>query len=181
MSQSSPAPTTSRSIYGFVVYLLFTCLFLLYFLWAFVPSSFFQLIGITELPDKYFVLFFPILILTATTIFAFFIYPSLSFIITPNIDSIHTIRDENSIIRCSICDKKIIEPSSNFWRSRFDCGDHKRRESLISKYCDCSDDRKDCKLTEDYLENVNRLQHKKNSASDLNIFEVSRNLYEIEK
>jgi phosphatidylinositol N-acetylglucosaminyltransferase subunit P len=178
MAQSSPAPTTSRSIYGFVVYLLFTCLFLLYVLWAFVPSTYFELIGITELPDKYFVLFLPILILTGTTIFAFFIYPSLSFVMTTNIDSIHTIKDDSSIIRCSICNKKISVPSEDYWKSSYDCGDHKSPESTITSYCDCSEDGKNCKLSDEYLESMNKLQHKKNSASDLNIFEVNRSLYE---
>lgn len=178
MAQSSPAPTTSRSIYGFVVYLLFSCLFLLYVLWAFVPSTYFKVFGITELPDKYFVLFLPILSLTGTTIFAFFIYPSLSFIMTPNIDSINTIKDDNSIIRCSTCNKKILGTSIDYWKSTFDCGDHKKPENSITRYCDCSEDGENCKLTDEYLESTNKLQHKKNSASDLNIFEVSRNLYE---
>lgn len=94
---------------------------------------------------------------------------------TPNIDSIYTIKDESSITRCSTCDNKIAPV--NFWRSQFDCGDHKHPSSVIAEYCDCSEDRVDCHLTKEYLKNVEKLQHKKNSASDLNIFEVSKNLY----
>lgn len=91
MAEQSPAPSTERSIYGFVVYLLFSTLFVLYVLWAFIPLEFYEnTLGITELPNKYFALFIPILVLTATTIFAFCVYPSFSLIMTPDIDSINS-------------------------------------------------------------------------------------------
>lgn len=184
MSQSSPAPTPSRSIYGFVIYLIFTCLFLFYVLWAFIPSEYFELLGITDLPDKYFVLFMPVVILTATTIFAFFIYPSLSFIMTPNIDSIYTIRDESSIFRCSYvddegvqCNNKILEDKEiDHWRRSFKCTNHRTTKTILTPTCDCSDSAT-CGLNDKYLENLRRLQNRQNSASDLNVFEVSKTLY----
>lgn len=183
MSQSSPAPTPSRSIYGFVVYLIFTCLFIFYLLWAFIPSEYFELLGITDLPDKYFVLFTPVVILTATTIFAFCIYPSLTFIDTPNIDAIYTIRDESSIFRCSHiddegtqCNRKILEGHQDQWDKTYDCANHRTTKTILTPTCDCPES-ESCGLNDKYLESLRKLQNRQNSASDLNIFEVSKTLY----
>lgn len=186
MAEQSPAPTSSRSIYGFVVFLLFSTLFILYVLWAFIPLDVFKdYLGISELPNKYFALFIPILILTATTLFAFFIYPSMSFIMTTNLDSVFTITDESSIRRCRyrdvngvLCDNKIRKQSNDDWFMPTECENHQNRESKISNYCDCKDKTKCILATdEDYIEKLRKRENHMQNSSDLDIYEVSHVLY----
>lgn len=186
MAEQSPAPTASRSIYGFVIFLLFSTLFVLYVLWSFIPSSVFESIGITDLPQKYFALFFPILILTATTIFAFFIYPSFSFIMTANIDDISTVTDSSAIRRCQyrdsngiLCDNKIPKPPGYSWNLPTECDNHENRETRISDYCDCKDKEK-CMLgkNDGFIDQVRRHENSLQSAAgDLDIYYVSQILY----
>ena len=186
MAEQSPAPTASRSIYGFVIYLIFTTLFVLYVLWALIPIDFYESIGITELPNKYFALFLPILILTATTVFAFFVYPSFSLIMTSNIDSINTITDLSAIRRCQrrdvngiLCDNKISKPEGNIWDLLTECNQHENRETRILDHCDCKDKQK-CMLgkNDGYIEQVRRRENSMQSAAgDLDICYVSQILY----
>jgi phosphatidylinositol glycan class P protein len=133
MAEHTPAPNPTRGIYGFVVFLLFKTLFILYTFWAFVPTNFFEnYLGITYLPDKYFAVFVPILVLTATNLFAFLIYPSLTWIATPNLDDKSTILDEYSVRRCKhrdsheiLCDQKIVGKClENQWDSSEFCDFH---------------------------------------------------------
>jgi phosphatidylinositol N-acetylglucosaminyltransferase subunit P len=186
MAEHTPAPTASRSIYGFVVFLLFTTLFILYVLWAFIPLEIYESIGITELPNKYFALFLPILILTATTIFAFFIYPSFSFIMTSDIDSINTITDSHAIRRCqhrdsngTLCDNKIQKPEGNIWNWPNECDNHENRESRIFDHCDCKEKEK-CMLgkNDGFIDRVRKRENSLHSAAgDLDIYYVSQLLY----
>lgn len=186
MPEQSPAPTTSRSIYGFVIYLLFSTLFILYVLWAFIPLKFYEeYLGITELPNKYFALFVPILILTATTLFAFFVYPSFSFIMTPDIDSINTITDSHSIKRCQrrdsmgiLCENKIKKNPLKFWEIGSECENHQNRESRISNYCDCKQLEK-CMLATDpvHIERIRKQENHIQNSADLDIFYVNQILY----
>jgi phosphatidylinositol N-acetylglucosaminyltransferase subunit P len=181
MAEQSPAPSSSRSIYGFVIFLLFSTLFILYVLWAFVPLAFYEdYLGITELPNKYFASFLPMLVLTATTVFAFFIYPSFSFIMTPNIDSVNTISDRSSIKRCHslTCNNKIATNIYESWTSPNVCENHQNVESRVSNYCDCKDKSKCLLFTEEGL--IERLRnqesHIQNSA-DSDIYYVNQVLY----
>lgn len=185
MAEQSPAPTTSRSIYGFVIYLLFSSLFILYVLWAFIPHWLYEdYLGISELPNKYFALFVPILLLTATTFFAFFIYPSFSFIMTSDIDSDSTITDSHAIKRCQrrdsleiLCDNKI-QKDLQSWETPSECDNHHNRESRVSNYCDCVD-RKKCLLASDpsHIDSIRKPdKHMRNSA-DLDIYYVNQVLY----
>jgi phosphatidylinositol N-acetylglucosaminyltransferase subunit P len=184
--QATPAPTPSRSIYGFVVCLLFITLFVLYVLWAFIPSSIFEnYLGITELPNKYFALFVPILVLTATTLFAFLIYPSMSFIMTSDLDSINTITDSYSIRRCQhrdangiLCDNKIPKQPFTSWIKPTECDNHQNRETRISDFCDCTDKSK-CMLATDpeYIERLRRKPKQMRNSADLDIFDVNEILY----
>jgi len=187
MAEQSPAPTPSRSIYGFVMFLLFSTLFILYVLWACIPLSFYEnYLGITELPNKYFALFLPILALTATWLFAFLIYPSISFIMTSDIDAINTITDESSIRRCQyrdewtgvLCDNKIPNHPGDFWRTLTQCENHENCEAKISDYCDCVDKSK-CMLAidKDYVERLRRRDNYMQNSADLDIAEVSQILY----
>lgn len=176
MAEQSPAPTSSRSIYGFVISLLFSTLFILYVLWAFIPLHFFEnYLGITELPNKYFALFLPILVLTAVTLFAFCIYPSFSFIMTPNIDSVHTITDSSSIRRCQhrdsqgvLCDNKIQFDAFASWKVPTECDNHQNRESRISDYCDCTDKSK-CLLKAGFIDKIRKQENIIRNSADMDI------------
>lgn len=96
MPEHTPAPTPSRAVYGFVMYLGFKLFFILYVIWAYVPHSWFEAIGITYLPNRHWALSIPVFLLTVLTIFAFFIYPSLGLCMTPNWDDLRTIEDLKS-------------------------------------------------------------------------------------
>lgn len=184
-NEFNPAPTPSRSIYGFVIFLLFSTLFILYVLWAFIPLDVYENhLGITELPNKYFALFLPILVLTATTLFAFFIYPSFSFIMTSDINSINTVTDSSAIKRCRyrdtngvLCDNKVQQQLDNLWRTPTECDNHQNRESKVSNYCDCKDKSK-CMLAngKGHIEALWKQDQMQNSA-DLDVYEVSQILY----
>lgn len=182
MPEHTPAPTPSRAIYGFVIFLLFQTLFVLYVLWAFIPTAVHEYFGITELPNKYFALYIPIFLLTAVTLFAFCIYPSFSLIMTPNINDINTITDKNAIKRCCfrddnniLCDNKIT--SRTQWFQPKYCDNHQKRQNYIQDYCDCTNKAK-CLLEYDktYLDELRKLEHIPNAA-DLDIADVSEMLY----
>ncbi|ALC46732.1 CG14550 [Drosophila busckii] len=90
MPEHSPAPTPHRAIYGFAFYMLFTVLFIVYVAWAYLPVN----LGLhSYLPDKYFAVFVPVLILVGAFMFAFFFYPALNLSLTADIDSITTVVD----------------------------------------------------------------------------------------
>lgn len=101
MAEHTPVPTPHRAVYGFALFLFFKTLFILYLFWAFVPENIIEeKLGLTYLPDKYFALYIPILVLCALTIFGFFIYPSWNLSMQDNVNDIHTIQDRYSLRRC---------------------------------------------------------------------------------
>jgi phosphatidylinositol glycan class P protein len=184
MPEPSPAPTPNRAIYGFVIYLLFTTIFIMFVLWAFTPTPVLLYLGLTYLPDKYFALYIPILVLTATTLFAFFIYPSLSLTMTPDIDEERTIRDRYTIVRCQHenCHRKLQRPFVDGWDRAVFCEEHEQsencppRQERIVDFCDCSTEM--CLLKRD-PSHIEKLRAKKMvpAVSDLCITDVSRILY----
>lgn len=94
MPEHMPAPTFSRAVYGFVLYLALKTLFVLYLLWAFVPDWIFEkYLNISYIPQKHWAIAVPILCLNLITIFAFLIYPALNLCMTPNMDDLRTITD----------------------------------------------------------------------------------------
>lgn len=95
MPEHTPAPTPSRGVYGFVMYLSFQLFFILYLIWALIPERYFIQIGITFLPERHWAITVPIYLLTVLTVFAFVIYPSLGLCMTPKVDDLRTIRDEH--------------------------------------------------------------------------------------
>lgn len=94
MPEHTPAPTASRAVYGFALFLSFKLIFIMYLIWAIVPECYFEMIGITFLPQRYWAVAVPIFLLTVLVIFAFIIYPSLGLVMTPNINDIRTIKDK---------------------------------------------------------------------------------------
>ncbi|XP_018570276.1 phosphatidylinositol N-acetylglucosaminyltransferase subunit P [Anoplophora glabripennis] len=94
MPQHTPAPTPTRAVYGFVMYLSFEIFFIIYVIWAIVPEEYLELIGITFLPQRYWAVAVPIYFLIVLTIFAFVIYPALGWSMTPDVDDLRTIKDD---------------------------------------------------------------------------------------
>ncbi|KAJ8920959.1 hypothetical protein NQ315_015753 [Exocentrus adspersus] len=93
MPQHTPAPSPSRAVYSFVMYLSFEIFFILYLIWAVVPDEYFHLLGITFLPQRYWAVAAPIYFLIVLTVFAFVIYPAMGKFMTPNLDDMRTIKD----------------------------------------------------------------------------------------
>lgn len=193
MPEHTPAPTPHRAVYGFAVFLLFKTLLILYLFWAFVPDDFLEnSLGLTYLPDKYFAMFLPMVVMVALMFFAFLIYPALNLSITANIDDVSTIRDKYSIRRCQfpfkndkICDRRIESDQAIGWEIGDYCKLHKNQtqENIeekykIENYCDCSD-KKRCIITNN-SDHVQKLHDRKTvpSVCDLDISEVCRNMFE---
>jgi len=72
---NTPAPTLSRSIYGFVVYITSMLLLVIYLLWAFIPTSTLNSFGIDYVPDKYWALAIPSFLIVAILVFGTCLYP----------------------------------------------------------------------------------------------------------
>ncbi|EFA04752.1 Phosphatidylinositol N-acetylglucosaminyltransferase subunit P-like Protein [Tribolium castaneum] len=133
MPEHTPAPTPSRAVYGFAMFLSFKTFFILYLAWAVLPEEWFKYVGITCLPQRYWAVAIPIFLLTVLAIFAFVIYPNLGLFMTPSVDDLRTIKDstcvrenktnllspKNSEIKCSC--KNEDRCFKNFERN---CGDY---------------------------------------------------------
>jgi len=71
MAIPKPSPTPQRALYGFVLYLFSFVFFGSYCVWAFVPDSILHRIGLTDLPQKYWALTLPALLVGAAVAFLF--------------------------------------------------------------------------------------------------------------
>ncbi|KAJ3654952.1 hypothetical protein Zmor_014102 [Zophobas morio] len=158
MPEHTPAPTPSRAVYGFAMYLSFRSFFILYLVWAVIPDEWFKLVGITCLPQRYWAVTVPVFLLTVLAIFAFFIYPSLGLLMTPNVDDLRTIRDTTST-------KKRKSKSFFSMQNYGTCGE-----------CSCVN--KESCLKDDYQKNCGDYVVKAIPVlQDLPIWEVSDHLY----
>lgn len=162
MPENSPAPTPERAVYGFFLYLLLKTLFFLYLIWAFVPESWFEYINITYLPKQYWAVTIPVLALTLLATFAFVIYPSLSLLMTPNIDDVRTIIDKTDK---KFSHEKFKEEQCNDLENLFD-----EDECICESKEKCSKKEylKTCKQAAKFTIPV---------LEDLDILDVTRNLY----
>ncbi|XP_053967263.1 phosphatidylinositol N-acetylglucosaminyltransferase subunit P [Anastrepha ludens] len=102
MPEHTPAPTPHRAVYGFGFYLLFFTLFILYLMWALLPTESW---GLNYLPDKYFAAYLPILVLMGMFVFEFFIYPAIGLAMTPNVDEVESVMDTALLMRHAESDK----------------------------------------------------------------------------
>lgn len=158
MPEHTPAPTPHRAIYGFAMFVFCLALFICYIIWAFVPDETLVQLGLTAPPDKYFVLFIPILVMFALTMFAWIIYPAMNLAITFDPDDPRTIIDSCSIRRCNfinirngrVCDKRIEPLSNSGWSIGSLCPIHDgnmnswdsandENDVQIEDFCDCID------------------------------------------
>lgn len=78
--EHSPAPTPSRAVYGFVLYLLCYSALLLYLTWALLPDSYLQAWGLDFLPQKYWAVALPTYLTVLFLVSVTLIYPSLGLI-----------------------------------------------------------------------------------------------------
>uniref|UniRef100_A0A182IJ76 PIG-P domain-containing protein n=1 Tax=Anopheles atroparvus TaxID=41427 RepID=A0A182IJ76_ANOAO len=191
MPEHTPAPTPSRGVYGFALFLFFKTLFVMYVVWAYVPTAVFNRLGLTYLPDKYFALFIPILLLVAVTMFAFLIYPSLALSMTPDVDDRVTISDAFTIVRCEhrfpdgqSCNQRVEDASGTGWYAKRHCEKHtgriseqQQRTVRVANFCDCPYEGQ-CLLRKDpeYLPTL-RAKDPIPAVSDISVSKVSRTLY----
>uniref|UniRef100_A0A1A9X465 PIG-P domain-containing protein n=1 Tax=Glossina brevipalpis TaxID=37001 RepID=A0A1A9X465_9MUSC len=98
MPEHTPAPTPARAVYGYAFYLLTLTLFVLYVLWAFLPA---KALGLSYLPDKYFAVLLPMLVLVGLSFFAFFIYPAINMSLTPDKDEMASVVDIKLLLKGS--------------------------------------------------------------------------------
>ncbi|CAG9769200.1 unnamed protein product [Ceutorhynchus assimilis] len=156
MPEHTPAPTPSRAVYGFVMFLSFNIFFLVYLVWAIVPETYFEQIGIDFLPQRHWAVSIPIYFLTVLAIFAFLIYPSLGLLMTPDIDDLQTITDEVG--------------------SRRKKNGMKLHTTPIKGDCVCKD-KENCWKEYYELRSEEAIQKKIPVVKDLDIWDVSEHLY----
>lgn len=198
MAEPTPAPTPNRAVYGFAWFLFFKTLFILYVCWALLPEYILHdVLGLTYLPDKYFALFLPILVLCALTIFAFLIYPPWNLSMQDDLNNIHTLRDKHMIVRCKHthktsgkqCKNKVdpivANASNNYnsWLFQQYCDEHKIIENgngdtnESDGFCDCIDKSK-C-LLDKRPNHLNVLEKRATvpNVCDLDINDVCKELF----
>ncbi|XP_071052514.1 phosphatidylinositol N-acetylglucosaminyltransferase subunit P [Onthophagus taurus] len=96
MPEHAPAPTASRAVYGFALLLMMQLFKIIYITWAVVPLEWFESVGISCLPDKYWAVAVPLLLLTVFAC-SFIIYFSFGLLMTPNWNDANTVKDKFSI------------------------------------------------------------------------------------
>ena len=97
--EASPAPTPSRAVYGFVMWLLAHLALLLYLVWALVPDTYLELAGLEFLPQKYWAVALPLYLSVCFFLFVFVIYPSLGMLVTPGPGDLRHVTDSHSVSR----------------------------------------------------------------------------------
>ncbi|XP_036345989.1 phosphatidylinositol N-acetylglucosaminyltransferase subunit P-like [Rhagoletis pomonella] len=134
MPEHTPAPTPHRAVYGFSFYLLFFTLFILYLMWALLPTESW---GLNYLPDKYFAAYLPILVLMGMFVFEFFVYPGICLAMTPNVDDVESVMDTALLLRHAEGDKSVDSKNNSVWaRVRYIKQATPRKEREVLSNCD---------------------------------------------
>ena len=95
--EHTPAPSPGRSYYGFVLYLIGWAAIISYLIWALVPHKILSLLNVTYLPQPYWALAFPSIIITGLFSFVFFVYPAINLTLAVPPHHLQTICDSYSI------------------------------------------------------------------------------------
>ncbi|XP_026495121.1 phosphatidylinositol N-acetylglucosaminyltransferase subunit P [Vanessa tameamea] len=154
MPEHTPAPTPSRSLYGFFMYLFSKTILAVYCVWAITPDSYLHYLNIYYYPQKYWATAVPIQCLVGLTMFAFLVYPSSNLMLTTTIKSLNTIHDTFTRY-----DDKITESPSS-----------------INNKCICVNNTKCMKFTYS-ASNKELLENTVPQLVDLDIRIVSKKLY----
>ncbi|XP_014665261.1 PREDICTED: phosphatidylinositol N-acetylglucosaminyltransferase subunit P-like [Priapulus caudatus] len=94
--EHAPLPSPERAIYGFALFLGCYITLGIYLLWAFIPYSWFQAIGLTYWPQKYWAIAVPSYACVAV-VFAYVIFIGINFIHTPLLQSVSTFTDCHAV------------------------------------------------------------------------------------
>lgn len=80
--QNTPSPTESRANYGFALYLASKTAFVVYLAWAFIPSDWLAIIGLTYLPQKYWAIVIPVWVCCVIMVITI-LYPAINMLLVP--------------------------------------------------------------------------------------------------
>lgn len=97
MPEHTPSPSSSRAVYGFVLYLGSCSALGLYLVWAVMPDSILHSLGLTYWPQKSWAVTLPIYGCVILALFAFLFYPGLNLMIVPPVHDMRTIVDSYSV------------------------------------------------------------------------------------
>ncbi|XP_064456953.1 phosphatidylinositol N-acetylglucosaminyltransferase subunit P-like [Ornithodoros turicata] len=97
MAVKTPAPSPIRGIYGYVLYVSCWLGFLLYVIWAYLPSPWLEAVGVTYLPNKYWAIAVPLYVMTAVLVFGTCLYPGYIMLATAPLDSESVLTDRHAV------------------------------------------------------------------------------------
>jgi hypothetical protein len=82
--EHNPAPTPSRAVYGFILFLLSNFMLVMYLLWVLLPHSSLHSIGLNFFPQKYWAVTMPLYLSLAFFVLVVLVYPSLGRLHSPH-------------------------------------------------------------------------------------------------
>ncbi|XP_076451465.1 phosphatidylinositol N-acetylglucosaminyltransferase subunit P-like [Babylonia areolata] len=93
--EHKPSPTPERAVYGYVLYLASYIGLGVYLVWAYVPDSWLNAVGLTYWPQKYWAVALPVYLCVVILLF-YLAYLGLIFINTPPLTSLSIITDSHA-------------------------------------------------------------------------------------